>query len=312
MKFFYLMEITRVIAFFTCLRSNVDPVLQSWGKRMASSTEPPKTFVAFVNNIIREDRPKLLGQTEYIALYAIVRKYALAFLRKCVIFMHARYNVDFDAVEFPSDVDIDDWSFLDELERLSDLLRLPRMENLFMEDASSRFIYAAQRSWILKIRAVDYKERQGRFVLQSASNPPPNQTPSRTVRGMMTASPWANHHLELALDSDDDGSEVIYTRDDMDVAFMLPPSRYSLGHPGIYELVGLPKDYVVLQEAAARAKCPSSGKAVVDPIVCLDCGAVFCSQSNCCLKKLPDHRLVGGFYMHREKYVFATTLQWAS
>ncbi|KKY25364.1 putative ubiquitin-protein ligase e3 component [Phaeomoniella chlamydospora] len=68
-------------------------------------------------------------------------------------------------------------------------------------------------------------------------------------------------------------------------------------HPGIFELVGLPKFYDVLMEEAQRRKCPTTGKDLTDPSVCLFCGDIFCSQAKCCMG---DSRK-GGCNQHMEK-----------
>ncbi|CAK7567428.1 MAG: E3 ubiquitin-protein ligase ubr1 [Sporothrix epigloea] len=58
-----------------------------------------------------------------------------------------------------------------------------------------------------------------------------------------------------------------------------------LSHPGIFELVGLPQHFEHLLDACTRACCPTTGKDVSDPMICLMCGAVFCGQAICCLKE---------------------------
>ena len=56
-----------------------------------------------------------------------------------------------------------------------------------------------------------------------------------------------------------------------------------LSHPSILELVGLPLHYDTLVEEAMKRKCPKSGRELSDPVVCLMCGDIFCSQSLCCM-----------------------------
>ncbi|KAL4784296.1 hypothetical protein BJX76DRAFT_327630 [Aspergillus varians] len=56
----------------------------------------------------------------------------------------------------------------------------------------------------------------------------------------------------------------------------------SLSHPGIFELVGLPKYFDSLIELANRRRCPNSKKELTDPSICLFCGDIFCSQAVCC------------------------------
>lgn len=54
------------------------------------------------------------------------------------------------------------------------------------------------------------------------------------------------------------------------------------GHPGISELIGLPMAYDTLTYEATRRRCPTTGKEMVDPALCLFCGEIFCSQAMCC------------------------------
>ncbi|OTB02136.1 hypothetical protein M426DRAFT_322961 [Hypoxylon sp. CI-4A] len=63
---------------------------------------------------------------------------------------------------------------------------------------------------------------------------------------------------------------------------IVPPIYAQLSHPGIFELVGLPKNYDTLIEECAKRRCPKTGKDLSDPIVCLMCGDIFCSQTMCC------------------------------
>jgi E3 ubiquitin-protein ligase UBR1 len=58
-----------------------------------------------------------------------------------------------------------------------------------------------------------------------------------------------------------------------------------VSHPGIFELVGLPGTYDALLEECTRRRCPTTGKEVSDPMICLHCGEIFCSQAICCLKE---------------------------
>jgi len=82
----------------------------------------------------------------------------------------------------------------------------------------------------------------------------------------------------------------------------------SLTHPTIFELVGLPKNYDTLMEETMKRRCPTTGKDVSDPILCLFCGEIFCGQSICCLKEGPDRRgrrsqQIGGAQQHMLKFV---------
>lgn len=57
----------------------------------------------------------------------------------------------------------------------------------------------------------------------------------------------------------------------------------SLSHPAIFELVGLPRTYDTLTDEAIRRKCPTTGKELTDPALCLFCGEIMCSQAVCCM-----------------------------
>jgi E3 ubiquitin-protein ligase UBR1 len=80
----------------------------------------------------------------------------------------------------------------------------------------------------------------------------------------------------------------------------------SLGHPAIFELVGLPSKYDTLMEETMRSRCPTTGKDVSDPMLCLFCGEIFCGQSVCCLKEGPARpggrtQQIGGAQQHMFK-----------
>ncbi|KAI1374121.1 hypothetical protein F4677DRAFT_461677 [Hypoxylon crocopeplum] len=66
------------------------------------------------------------------------------------------------------------------------------------------------------------------------------------------------------------------------------PFSAQLSHPGIFELVGLPKNYDTLIEECAKRRCPKTGKDLADPIVCLMCGDIFCGQTMCCLMEYQE------------------------
>ncbi|GAM85544.1 hypothetical protein ANO11243_035510 [Dothideomycetidae sp. 11243] len=76
-----------------------------------------------------------------------------------------------------------------------------------------------------------------------------------------------------------------------------PQCPSTLDHPAIFELVGLPRTFDALTEEAVRRRCPTTGKALDDPVVCLFCGAIFCSQASCC--RSDDQ--VGGAGQHLAK-----------
>ena len=67
-------------------------------------------------------------------------------------------------------------------------------------------------------------------------------------------------------------------------------------HPAIFELVGLPKHFDTLTDETMRRKCPTTGKELTEPVLCLFCGDIFCSQASCCHKDG-----LGGCNQHQKK-----------
>ncbi|CZT47197.1 related to ubiquitin--protein ligase [Rhynchosporium secalis] len=81
------------------------------------------------------------------------------------------------------------------------------------------------------------------------------------------------------------------------------PNIISLSHPAIFELIGLPKNYDTLMEETMKRRCPTTGKDVSDPMLCLHCGIIICGQSICCLKPASPTRTgraqyIGGAQQH--------------
>ncbi|KAI0890602.1 uncharacterized protein GGS22DRAFT_15740 [Annulohypoxylon maeteangense] len=83
-----------------------------------------------------------------------------------------------------------------------------------------------------------------------------------------------------------------------------PSVSAQLSHPGIFELVGLPRNFDTLIEECAKRRCPKTAKDLADPIVCLMCGDIFCGQTMCCLMEYsepgPDKPVmrIGGAQQH--------------
>ncbi|KAK7896974.1 E3 ubiquitin-protein ligase ubr1 [Exophiala xenobiotica] len=75
------------------------------------------------------------------------------------------------------------------------------------------------------------------------------------------------------------------------------PFGIKLLHPAPLELIGLPKYFDTLMEESHRRRCPTTGKEVSDPALCLFCGEIFCSQTVCCLTK----EMRGGCNAHLDK-----------
>jgi E3 ubiquitin-protein ligase UBR1 len=181
--------------------------------------------------------------------YMLVKKYALVFLRKSVIFMYVKYGVDFQSHISPEPE-------AEELERLTEALKVPS----FDEMCTSLTHLAATCGW------------------------------PETTREMVDG--WVKHQgLNSKVKSDDVGA--------------LPASAM-VSHPGIFELVGLPKNYDTLIEEATRRKCPTTGKDLTDPTICLFCGDLFCSQGTCCSKLdrsngRKEATRIGGCQQHMRK-----------
>ncbi|KAF1967521.1 hypothetical protein BU23DRAFT_542618 [Bimuria novae-zelandiae CBS 107.79] len=168
-----------------------------------------------VNNMPILDRfrdPKVL-----YSFYTIASTYALPFVRKAAILMHVRYGVELPSVAFDR---IDE----PELDRLSSLLRLPSLHEVF-----------------------------GSFSGATAA--------SQTMRAI--ADGWLRHYL-WAREGHSDAPSI------------------TLSHPAIFELVGLPKNYDTLTDEAIRRRCPTTGRDLTDPALCLFCGEIMCSQGVCC------------------------------
>jgi E3 ubiquitin-protein ligase UBR1 len=163
----------------------------------------------------------------------MVSSYALAFVRKSAILLHVRYGVDLPSIA-------NERAEESELARLSFLLKLPSLDEIFASFAS--------------------------------------RTPAaHTTRSVVGG--WLRHLLWVQAGK---GS--------------LKPT-ISLSHPAIFELVGLPKNYDTLTDEAIRRKCPTTGKELTDPALCLFCGEIMCSQAVCCMTD--KHR--GGCNQHLAK-----------
>lgn len=82
--------------------------------------------------------------------------------------------------------------------------------------------------------------------------------------------------------------------------------RINVGHPAIFELIGLPRNYDILMEETMKRRCPTTGKDISDPMLCLFCAEIFCGQSICCLKEGPARpgrraQNIGGAQQHMLK-----------
>ncbi|OAV90000.1 hypothetical protein PTTG_07448 [Puccinia triticina 1-1 BBBD Race 1] len=75
--------------------------------------------------------------------------------------------------------------------------------------------------------------------------------------------------------------------------FRLRDGFFTLEHPVIYELLGLPTKFDKLLSRAAAKKCANCNAVPNDPGICLLCGATVCVQAFCCtnrnLDEEPEH-----------------------
>ncbi|EUC32040.1 hypothetical protein COCCADRAFT_6150 [Bipolaris zeicola 26-R-13] len=152
-------------------------------------------------------------------IHTIVSTYALPFVRKAAILMHVRYGIDLPHV---STERADE----PELARLSTILRLPSLDEIFAS-----------------------------FTMRTSA--------AHTTRSIVGG--WLRHLLWAQAGNNP-----------------LRPT-ISLSHPAIFELVGLPKNYDTLTDEAIRRRCPTTGKELTDPALCLFCGEIMCSQAVCCM-----------------------------
>jgi E3 ubiquitin-protein ligase UBR1 len=106
---------------------------------------------------------------------------------------------------------------------------------------------------------------------------------------------WVRHHF--------------IWRDPKTSAISMREEPIQISHPGVFELIGLPKNYDTLMEEVMRRKCPTvPNKDISDPFICLFCGDIFCGQSICCLKEEAhpgsSSTALGGCNRHMRKYVY--------
>lgn len=192
--------------------------------------------------------------------YAFTKKYAQCFLRKCVILLYVKYGVDFNSHISPQPEQ-------DELDRLTEALRLPEFDNM----CAALTPLGIHVGW-------------------------PGSLCDQLVRG------WIRHDKSRwreSIDGFDMEDPLIPHRD---------PVENLLSHPGIFELVGLPKNYDTLIEECTKRRCPKTGKDISDPMICLLCGEVFCGQSICCTiedssanRRSGSGKKIGGAQQHMRK-----------
>jgi E3 ubiquitin-protein ligase UBR1 len=109
------------------------------------------------------------------------------------------------------------------------------------------------------------------------------------VETPLLVSGWVRHQATWPYNGDAEG---------------LPQSAV-LSHPGIFELIGLPKNYDRLIDECTNLQCPTNGGELTDPNICLFCGEIFCGQAVCCMKEVKQERRrvmrIGGGQQHMQK-----------
>jgi E3 ubiquitin-protein ligase UBR1 len=274
----YLAEITKVVYHMSqnmsaslwlneiaAQRAGLDPALEEFRKFCGFVTDTAARMshqFGFPSPDERDDHNLGFNQPGLDNLegwYRLVRNYALAFLRKCVVLLYVKYGVDFNNHVSPNPEQ-------KELERLTEALRLPSFDEMMSTVTAENADYG----W------------------------PAGRTTRRLVDG------WITHKALFSQISNERGAEQ-----PIELPLTLPESAL-LSHPGIFELIGLPKSYGTLIEEYAKRTCPSTGDALSDPMLCLFCGEIFCGQGICCSKEMREPRTnkkvtVGGANQHSMK-----------
>lgn len=229
----------------------------------------------------------------------VVRKllsaYALPFLRKTAVLLHVRYGLDLPVPERNGVESAgkkrqeEEWTKLPELDRLTALLRMPEIDDVLAAltaEGETNMLASLATGWIGAWSAVqerngdreedDENEAEGNGSSWRSTLSPPSLSPSSHSFSLRHARqlplPKQHHHQ---------------------------PPPLTLSHPGIFELVGLPQYFDVLLDEAQRRTCPTTGKPLTDPALCLFCGAIFCSQAVCCTSR--ERGRPGGCNQHVER-----------
>lgn len=196
----------------------------------------------------------------------LAKRYALVFVRKLALLLHVQYGVDFNSL-FPQGAN--------ELERLSHTMKLPSLEEIC--DDIGKGIPAIPSHGFTLGQEVD----GGVDSLFSSLS---------STQVLL----WKWSALQRAWESDPNPQD----------GTLNAARAMTVSHPVIFELIGLPKNYDTLVEASVKAKCPTTGKDVSDPNLCLFCAAIVCGQATCCLKKEENvprgqvRAMIGGAQQH--------------
>ncbi|KAF4122538.1 E3 ubiquitin-protein ligase UBR1 [Geosmithia morbida] len=245
--------------------------------------------------------------------YTFVKKYALTFLRKSVLLLNVKFGVDFTGRHVSTNPDAD------ELDRLTEALRVPSFDEMCAALTPSAQACGwpaapapapapAAAAAAAAAAAVDAAAPSSSFSTSSSSSS--SSTISTIVAG------WIRHQIlwpreRSGLEADDIAAAPGAAATADPVTGSGAASRYAVryapvSHPGIFELVGLPKTYDTLIEEATRRRCPTTGKDLMDPVICLFCGVICCSQGTCCQKTtagsgLMEGSRIGGAQQHMQR-----------
>jgi E3 ubiquitin-protein ligase UBR1 len=200
--------------------------------------------------------PVRLGNNDGMALLRLLRPYATAFLRKAVILFNVAHSVDFPLITGS------EYALLPELERLEQVLNLPSMGTMLSE--MSPYIGNSP----IKTLASGWLAHYFGYSIKKCAQDL-NKFPEGTPEGQMGTE-------EFVLEASARAVRDLTTND------VYP--RIPLLHPCPLELIGLPKYFDVLMDLAYHRRCPTTGRDLTDPALCLLCGDIFCAQAACCMK----------------------------
>ncbi|CAG8556007.1 52_t:CDS:10, partial [Ambispora gerdemannii] len=265
MQLMYYAELVRVI--IAIGDAAIDEQTKAWRKdarlqQQSSSKKKQETLQDFIiwtleqvgNN--KADISSFLEDVDEFVLEKMIRSFCLPYLRKCVILMHTKFGVVFPKTG--SEVDIDD-----EFTRLSQILRLPSIKEIFATLLTSTkeesTLVAIVSGWCEHLKQRRIEVNRVKFTPSSSQtiylgSVPVNSTP---LSSFYPSSPY----------------------------YTLPQPPIRINHPAIFELVGLPQRLDLLFETSLRKVCQKCNTVPNDPALCLLCGTFVCFQSYCCSER---------------------------
>lgn len=207
-----------------------------------------------------------LSLSQQKALVKVLKSYATAFLRKAMVLFNVAHYVEFPANTSPEHIQ------KSELERLSHLLSLPSMGSIlsnftaYMAKGPMETLASGWLTHYFEYSMSTLGQRNGDAYFLQWSQEPKDPLPEDPRPGFYKTRAA---RAEGARGFCDLRPGEVYCR--------LP-----LLHPCPLELIGLPKYFDVLMDLAHQRRCPTTGKDLTDPALCLLCGDIFCAQAVCC------------------------------